>query len=227
LQRAVLTSFHPSANERPACLLANEKADADPLICEVGHYLMNPGICLKAIPWLVAPAAVYVSIVSAPGVIGLLGAGLAVVAIVIVIIDWRSYIIPDGLNAAGLALGLLHAAALTPEFALWGIAVALMRGAMLALMFLAIRVIYAKVRGRQGLGLGDIKLAAVAGAWLDWIMMPVAIELAVMVALCGYVIQQYILSRPISLTNKVPFGAFLAPAIWVSWVLETTWLRAL
>ena len=188
---------------------------------------MSPGVCLKAIPWLIGTAAVYVSIISAPGVIGLLGAGLAVVAIAIVIVDWRSYIIPDGLNAAGLALGLLHAAALTPEFALWGIALALMRGAMLALMFLAVRVIYAKVRGRQGLGLGDVKLAAIAGAWLDWIMMPVAVELAVMAALCGYVIQQYILSRPISLTNKVPFGAFLAPAIWVSWVLETTWLTAL
>ena len=36
--------------------------------------------------------------------------------------------------------------------------------------FFALRYGYARLRGRQGLGLGDVKLAFVAGAWLDWLM---------------------------------------------------------
>ena len=43
-------------------------------------------------------------------------------------------------------------------------------------MFLTVRMVYAQVRGRQGLGLGDVKLALVAGAWLDWMMIPIAID---------------------------------------------------
>ena len=99
-----------------------------------------------------------------------------------------------------------------------------MRGAALALVFLALRNGYARMRGRQGLGLGDVKLAGVAGAWLDWLVMPIAIELAAFAALTGYMLRHVLFRRPISATDRLPFGFFFAPAIWLSWVLETTLL---
>jgi len=167
-----------------------------------------------------------VSIASAPGAIGLLGAGLAIVMLTIAVIDARSFVIPDWLNAAGLALALLHAALAQPErvpaVMAWAVAAAALRAGALALAFLAIRSLYARIRGRQGLGLGDVKLAAVAGAWLDWPIMPIAVEIAALAALSTYALRQLLFGRPVRATNRVPFGLFLAPSIWVCWLLETT-----
>ena len=197
-------------------------------LARLGRGLANRVSRAHAIAGLVAAAAMAVSLASAPGTIGLLGAGLALVMLTIALVDWRSFIIPDGLNLVAFALALVHAAALVPEampWAMaWAIAMAIVRGAMLALMFLAIRHGYARMRGRQGLGLGDVKLAFVAGAWLDWLVIPIAIELAALAALAVYLLRQRVLGHALSRTSRMPFGAFLAPAIWLGWMLETRWL---
>ena len=197
-------------------------------LARLGRGLANRVSRAHAIAGLVAAAAMAASLASAPGPIGLLGASLALVMLTIALVDWRSFIIPDGLNLVAFALALVHAAALVPEampWAMaWAIAMAIVRGAMLALMFLAIRYGYARMRGRQGLGLGDVKLAFVAGAWLDWLVMPIAIELAALAALAVYVLRQRVLGHALSRTSRMPFGAFLAPAIWLGWMLETRWL---
>ena len=173
---------------------------------------------------LVAIAAGYISLVSARGIIGFLGAGLAIVMLTIAVIDWRSFTIPDWLNAVGLSLALVHAAAQQPE-AMWpAMANALVRGTALALIFFALRLGYASLRKRQGIGLGDVKLAFVAGAWLDWLVIPIAIELAAFAALSVYLLRQLLTGQPISPKNRIPFGLFLAPAIWICWVAEVRWL---
>jgi leader peptidase (prepilin peptidase)/N-methyltransferase len=170
-----------------------------------------------------AAVAAAVSFASAPGLIGLLGTGLALLMLAIAVIDRRRFVIPDGLNAAALALALLHAAALEPTAMFAAAATAAMRGAALALVFVLVRSIYAKIRRRDGLGLGDIKLAFVAGAWLDWLIMPLAIQLAALAALSGYALRQLASGRPMSPTHRMPFGFYFAPAIWVCWLLETAW----
>src|SRR6202043_2609617 len=103
-------------------------------------------------------------------------------------------------------------------------ALAVVRGAALASLFLTIRYAYARIRGWQGLGLGDIKLAGVAGTWLDWSTMPIAIEIAAFAALAIYASRQLVLGRPISATGRLPFGLFFAPAIWICWLMEATFL---
>ena len=175
---------------------------------------------------LLAAGAVYLSLISAPGTIGVLAAGLALVMLAIAVIDWRSFIIPNWLNAAGLSLALVHAAVQEPEAMLQAVVLAGLRGAVLALIFLALREGYVRFRGRQGLGLGDVKLAFVAGAWLDWPMIPIAIQLAAFAALSAYIVRHLIFGRPMSATSRMPFGLFFAPAIWISWVLEVRWLDA-
>jgi leader peptidase (prepilin peptidase)/N-methyltransferase len=173
-----------------------------------------------------AAASVYVSVIYAPGAIGFFGAGLALVMLAIAIIDWRHFIIPDWLNVAGGLLALMHAIALEPEAMLHSVAIAIVRGTLLALIFLAIRSGYARLRGRQGLGLGDVKLAFVAGAWLDWMMIPIAIQLAAFAALSAYIVRQMAFGRSISATSRMPFGLFFAPAIWICWLLQVSWLGA-
>jgi leader peptidase (prepilin peptidase)/N-methyltransferase len=172
-----------------------------------------------------AVAAISLSIVSAPGVAGFLGACLALLMLTIAAIDWRSFIIPDSLNLAGFCLGLVHSLVQQPDGMQLALALAVMRAAVLALLFLSIRYGYARARGRQGLGLGDIKLAGVAGAWLDWPFMPIAIEIAAGAALTFYVVRQFLLGRPISASSRLPFGLFFAPAIWICWLIEMMFLN--
>ena len=160
------------------------------------------------------------SIMVAPDLRGLLGAGLALSMLAIAVIDARQFVIPDVLVALGLGLGLLHASIAGWDTALEGLALAGLRGAALALAFASLRALYRWLRGRQGIGLGDVKLAGVAGVWLDWQMIPIAIEIATLSALAVYVLRQWILRRALRWTSRIPLGLFLAPAIWLAWFLD-------
>ena len=76
-------------------------------------------------------------------------------------IDWRRLILPDALTLPLIALGLA-ATYLAPD-ELWD------RVAGAAAGFLglwAIAWLYRRLRGREGLGLGDAKLFAASGAWV-------------------------------------------------------------
>jgi leader peptidase (prepilin peptidase)/N-methyltransferase len=87
---------------------------------------------------------------------------------------------------------------------------------------LIVRLVYRGLRGREGLGLGDVKLAGAAGAWLSLPMLPVAIEIAAITALAAYALRQWKRARILRAAGRVPFGAFFAPAIWFGWVLNAT-----
>jgi leader peptidase (prepilin peptidase) / N-methyltransferase len=167
-----------------------------------------------------AAVAVAVSIASAPDLRGALGACLALLMLAIAAVDARRFIIPNELNAIAFALGLLHAVVARGEFTiLEAAAMALLRAGVLALLFLALREAYRRLRGRDGIGLGDVKLAAVAGAWLDWVAMPLAVEIAALAALVLYAAAHFAGGRPMRATRRIPFGLFLAPAIWLAWLL--------
>ena len=87
---------------------------------------------------------------------------------------------------------------------------------------LAIELIYRRLRGRAGLGLGDVKLAGVAGAWLSASLLPAAIELAALAALLAYAARQIRKRRQFRSGSRLPFAAFLAPSIWIVWLFETS-----
>lgn len=167
-------------------------------------------------------AVVAASLATAPNVGGALASGLALIAIAIALVDAHAFIIPDELNIAGLVLGLAYAG-VAEQPALEAIAAALLRGLLLSLIFLAVRMAYRWLRNRQGLGLGDVKLAAIAGVWLDWPMIPIAVQIAATTALGVYLIRQLASGRSIRATSRLPFGLFFAPAIWLGWILEQ-WL---
>jgi leader peptidase (prepilin peptidase) / N-methyltransferase len=61
--------------------------------------------------------------------------------------------------------------------------------------------------------LGDVKLAGVAGAWLDWPTVPIAIETAALTALAAYTIRRYASASAFPPTSRLPFRFFFAPAI--------------
>ena len=168
--------------------------------------------------------AVGVSLVASPGADGLFGAFLGPLMFAIAIVDSRRYIIPNELTAAAFALALLRAGTVGPDADWLGVLWAALRAAAIALPLLALMIAYRRWRGRDGLGLGDVKLAAVAGAWLDWVTIFAVIELAALAALSVYFVNAYLRKRPLKATAFLPFGLFLAPAIWIGWLAEA-WLR--
>jgi leader peptidase (prepilin peptidase)/N-methyltransferase len=169
----------------------------------------------------VSVAAAIASVVAAPDARGILGASLALLMGAIALYDARHFIIPNVFNAAALALALAHAVALDPGAAAEQIALALARGAVAGGAFLAIKLAYRWLRGREGLGMGDVKLAGVAGAWLDWFAILLAVELAVLAALGAHLARMALRKRPLRAAAALPFGLYLAPAIWVAWFVQT------
>jgi leader peptidase (prepilin peptidase) / N-methyltransferase len=171
----------------------------------------------------VAVAACAASLIAAPGWPGWFGAALALTAIAIAAVDARWFIIPNELTAACFALALAYAAATDPQ-PLWAMGFAVLRGAVLALLFLGLREAYRRLRGRDGLGLGDVKLAGCAGAWLSWLAMPIAIEIAALSAIAAVAVRHVAGGRPLDAALKFPFGLFLAPSIWLGWLIDVTLL---
>ena len=186
------------------------------------HASDKSGLLKQQVPVAIcAAAACAVSLYVAPGPIGICGALLAVLMAAIAYRDAHDFIIPDRYSAASFVLGLAAAFFTAEGDVVWALAAALARAALLASAFLALRAAYHHFRGRHGLGLGDVKLAGVAGAWLDWTMLPVTIEIAAFSALTAVLIEQFIARRAFKPTTRLPFGLFFAPSIWIGWLLQT------
>jgi leader peptidase (prepilin peptidase)/N-methyltransferase len=159
------------------------------------------------------------SFYAAPGLAGLAGAALALNMLAIAVIDWRFFIIPDELNALAIGLGLLAVGFDDRGEKLTLALDASTRGATMAALFFAFRFAYRHLRGCEGMGLGDVKLAGVAGIWLDWPSLPIAVEIAGLGAL-GLILSRHVQAgRALDPLTKLPFGAFFAPAVWICWLL--------
>jgi leader peptidase (prepilin peptidase) / N-methyltransferase len=180
-----------------------------------------------AILGLVLLAAMASSVLASPGPDGWLGALLAALMLAIAVIDAERYIIPNELTGAALALGLLRAGFVGAEAGWDAVIWAVLRSILITLPLLLLMTGYRRWRGREGLGLGDVKLAAVAGAWLGFVTIFAVIELAALSALGAYAVNAWLRKRPLTATAFLPFGAFLAPAIWIGWLAETLLSRAL
>jgi len=174
------------------------------------------------VEWSIAGAVVLlVSFAVAPGLDGALGGALGLIMLGVAAADSRRFIVPNALSGGAFALGICNAAAANPDSGVESALMALCRAAFAAGLFLLVRIAYRSLRGREGLGLGDVKLAGAAGAWLSLPILPIAIEIAALAALAAYVLRQTKRLRVLRATARVPFGAFFAPAIWLGWVLDT------
>ncbi|MAS87812.1 MAG: hypothetical protein CMH30_07550 [Micavibrio sp.] len=105
-----------------------------------------------------------------------------------IFIDFEFLILPDELTASFAVLGLMNLVAIN-FFTGFHIApfesVAMQFGCALFYGFFgwAMRAGFYQVTGKEGLGLGDVKLFAVAGLWLGWGVMPFYLLLACFIGL--------------------------------------------
>ena len=118
------------------------------------------------------------------------------------------------LLAAGLLLSLLQAGAALPPLGLPPPAAAFAGAATAGLALAALGFLYRRLRGREGLGLGDAKLAAGAGAWLGIATLPLYFLLAGLLGI-ALAVGFGALRDP---GRRVPFGPALGAALWLLFV---------
>ncbi len=129
------------------------------------------------------------------------------------VIDVRHLILPDLLTLSLTAAGLLTAWIIDPS----RVAEHLIGAAAGFLVFVAIGAAYRAVRGRDGLGGGDAKLAAAAGAWVAWQGLPGVVLIAALTGLLAAIAAR-LSGHAVGRDTALPFGAFLAAGTWIVWL---------
>lgn len=169
--------------------------------------LFAAGACLASLVWLPPVAALSTAI-------------LAFAMILITWTDLREFRIPDAVSFPAIAVGAV-ANTLVFHGADWhaGLAESAIGAGLGGGAFYLLRAAYYLFRGVEGLGLGDVKLAAVAGAWLGYEPLAMLVLVAAVAALAAVLIQNlYSTATHFDRGVAIPFGGFLAPAILIFWL---------
>ncbi len=136
-------------------------------------------------------------------------------------IDWREHRLPDFLTLPLIPAGLAVQYALAPAspFVLQPNSLAAGAvGAVAGYVFiLLIRWAYAALRHREGIGLGDAKLFAAAGAWVGWLGLPSVLLVAALSGL-AYALLRYRGNNTFRPDDRVAFGTFLCLGTWIVWL---------
>jgi leader peptidase (prepilin peptidase)/N-methyltransferase len=150
-------------------------------------------------------AAVFVAGYAIYGPTPLLAARLlfACAMIVLFAIDLRHQILPNAITVPGIVVGFALSFVLPPGW-LRSLIGLLAGGGIL----FAIAEVYFRLRGIEGLGMGDVKMLAMIGAFLGWQLMLLTLVLASFAgSLLGLAL---IASGRGGMKLKLPFGTFLA-----------------
>lgn len=137
---------------------------------------------------------------------------LGTTLVALTVIDLQSFRLPDLLTLPLAGAGLLLIA-LTEGPLAWHLASAII--GFIALYGISLG--YRHLRGRDGLGLGDAKLLAAAGAWLGAEALPPVVLVAALAAILVVTAARFA-GRALSAGDAIPFGPFLALGIWIAWV---------
>jgi leader peptidase (prepilin peptidase)/N-methyltransferase len=146
-------------------------------------------------------------------------AGFGWTAIALGLCDLRRFVLPDILTLPLAAAGIAVAPLLQPADPLGAAAAALLGLALGGLSLAAIRFGYRALRGREGLGLGDVKLMAALGAWLGAEMLAPLALIAASTALAAALGRAIRKRRPLWRARAiVPFGLHLCLAGLLLWL---------
>lgn len=161
---------------------------------------------------LAALAVAIWSVVLFPGPLAWASAGLGWALLVAAEIDRRHLWLPDAVVLPLVAAGPLVLWAAAPAQALPGVV-----GAVAGFAFMAaLAWLYRQLRGREGLGPGDAKLFAAAGAWTTPAGLPGVLLIAAVSGLAAAMLSRR-REGHLSGDRAVAFGPFLALGLWLTW----------
>jgi leader peptidase (prepilin peptidase) / N-methyltransferase len=125
-------------------------------------------------------------------------------------IDVRHMRLPDALTLSLVAMGILFEALIDPDRIASHVV-----GAIAGYVgFRAVACGYRVWRGQDGLGAGDAKLLAAAGAWVGWAGLPSVVFIAAFLGIIAVLLLR-LMGRTIEANTPVPFGPYLALALWL------------
>jgi leader peptidase (prepilin peptidase)/N-methyltransferase len=136
--------------------------------------------------------------------------------IALTMIDYDHQLLPDSITLPLLWLGLLanSQAVFVPLYD------AVLGAAVGYLTLWSVYWLFRIITGKEGMGFGDFKLLAAAGAWFGWKMLPLIILLSSAVgAVVGITL---ILLKLQDRTKPIPFGPYLAAAAWIAMLYGNT-----
>ncbi|HRW30908.1 MAG TPA: A24 family peptidase [Emcibacteraceae bacterium] len=126
--------------------------------------------------------------------------------------DFKTLKLPNSLTAAVFLLGIVYS--IYSEQNPWLTASSFLISSSFLLI---VSFVYYKLRGYHGLGMGDIKLFAAGSVWLSPYLLPIVLLLSSLTAIVYY----FLIMRDFEITpseQKIPYGPFLAIAIWLTWL---------
>jgi leader peptidase (prepilin peptidase)/N-methyltransferase len=151
------------------------------------------------------------AVLLAPFPVSVVGTALGWTLLLLAAVDAREMLLPDRLTLPLVAAGLALTAFGLGDFADHAI------GAAIGFSLMAgIGAGFAALTGREGLGLGDAKLFAAAGAWTGWQGLASVLLIA---ALAGFA--QLLLRSAAGrggMREAIPFGPALALGFWITWL---------
>ena len=159
----------------------------------------------------VATCAAFVAMYARLGLTPLLAARLvfACAMIVLFVIDLRHRILPNAITVGGIPVGFALSLAMPPGWVASLIGVMAGGGSLLL-----IAELYRLIRREEGLGMGDVKMLALIGAFLGWKLMLLTLVLS---SLLGSVIGiAMIAGRKGDMKYALPFGTFLSAAALIA-----------
>jgi leader peptidase (prepilin peptidase)/N-methyltransferase len=128
-------------------------------------------------------------------------------------IDWTDFLLPDALTLPLIPVGLTLTWISNPD-ALTDHCLATV---LAYLSFQGLALAYRRLRGRDGLGGGDAKLIAGAGAWCGLAVLPLVVLGSALFGLLA-ALGLALVGRSVTSTTRIPFGPCIALAFWLVWM---------
>jgi leader peptidase (prepilin peptidase)/N-methyltransferase len=128
-------------------------------------------------------------------------------------IDCTSFLLPDVLTLPLLLAGLALTFGVQPE----ALADHCLAAAFGYLSFQGLAFAYRRLRGRDGLGGGDAKLIAAAGAWCGVALLPFVVLGSAVAGLLA-ALALALAGRTVTSRTRIPFGPCIALAFWLAWL---------
>jgi leader peptidase (prepilin peptidase) / N-methyltransferase len=154
-----------------------------------------------------------VSMVSLPVPVATASIVLGILMLAGADIDARTFLLPNAITWGAIICGVSAAWSLSESNPWLAASDAILRAMCTAGLLALLRWGYGLVRHREGLGLGDVKLAAAVGAWLPLDFVPLCFGLATGGALV-IILWGLLRGEHVERTMKIPLGVFLCPALW-------------
>lgn len=137
---------------------------------------------------------------------------LIVIVAAISYVDFRKMRIPNVLVIALAGFGLAFQFASTGQFPILNLVFAVGVGSLFWLM----RYVFFKLKGQPGLGLGDVKMAAACGVWINPWFFSVFLLIASLTCIVYAGFRAMIYGRQ-TLGERIPFGPFLGIGLIAIW----------